>query len=194
MAVVLKESKILKLTTDGQLGTARDELQEASPSIFGKLAHDLEQVAHTLAVEVVAVIGLDGIHKSLQAPVFFNATEEHDQLIRGESLESSVREDLAETSAESIDLTLHTRSEGDFHDLTDVAAHILDSDVDIGASDLASPHDIVGERHATDADADTSSARGFTGEHDKSVAAHDESISWISCKSSYCDICSEATA
>ena len=80
------------------------------------------------------MIGLDGVHKSLKAPVFFDATEKHDKLIRRECLESSVREHLTEPSAESIDLTLHARGKSNFHDLANVAAHILDSDIDVSAS------------------------------------------------------------
>jgi hypothetical protein len=51
-------------TSNWQLRTAGDELQEVPPLLVRKLAHRLEQVAHTLTVKVIAVVRLDRVHKS----------------------------------------------------------------------------------------------------------------------------------
>lgn len=52
------------LTANRELRTTSDELEKIS-SLFGRvLAHGGEQVANALAVQVVAMIGLDRIHES----------------------------------------------------------------------------------------------------------------------------------
>jgi hypothetical protein len=52
------------LTSDGKLRATSDELQKL-PTLLGSVfTHSMKQVPHALAIEVEAVIRLDGIHKS----------------------------------------------------------------------------------------------------------------------------------
>jgi len=54
----------VKLTSNGKLRTTSDELKEVAALRGGHLAHDLQEMLDALAVEVVAVVGFEGIHKS----------------------------------------------------------------------------------------------------------------------------------
>jgi hypothetical protein len=53
-----------RCTSYWELRTTGNELQEVPPLLVRELAHRLEQIPHALAVEIVAVIRLDGVHES----------------------------------------------------------------------------------------------------------------------------------
>ena len=119
---------IAQLTSNRQLGTPGDKLQEIPLGLRRQLGHDLQQVANALAVEIVPVVRFDGIHERLERPVFFDPAEEHDQLIWRERSQRGVGEHLRESCAESIDLPRHTRTEREFDDSFDVFADVVDRD------------------------------------------------------------------
>lgn len=52
------------LTSDRELRAASNELQKVSTLFRCVLAHGREQVAYALAIKVVTVVGLDGVHES----------------------------------------------------------------------------------------------------------------------------------
>lgn len=62
-------------TSNWQLWTASDELQELPSLAFIELAHCLQQILDAVAVHVVAMIGLDGVRQGcdLLAYAFANA-------------------------------------------------------------------------------------------------------------------------
>jgi hypothetical protein len=51
-------------TTNRKLGAASDELQEIAALLVREFAHGVEEVAYGFAVEVVAMVGFDGVHES----------------------------------------------------------------------------------------------------------------------------------
>jgi hypothetical protein len=51
-------------TSYWELRATGNELQEVPPLLIRELAHCLEQVPHTLAVKIIAVIRLHGVHES----------------------------------------------------------------------------------------------------------------------------------
>lgn len=55
-----------KLTSDGQLRATGDELQKFAALGWSVLAHDLEKISNRLAVQVVTMIRLHGIHQSCE--------------------------------------------------------------------------------------------------------------------------------
>ena len=59
-----KKKKKKKLTSDRQLGTASGELEEIPTFRVGKLAHHLKEILDALAIHIVAMVCLDGIHES----------------------------------------------------------------------------------------------------------------------------------
>lgn len=78
-----------RLTSNRQLRTAGDELQEVPALLVFELAHCLKEVAHALAVEVVAMVRLDGVHESYVKSVQFIIQIQEHLLSRVQS--SSVR-------------------------------------------------------------------------------------------------------
>ena len=50
-------------TSDRKFWAAGDELKKVPAFFKSHLTHSLQQVANTLTVQVVAMIGLDGVHK-----------------------------------------------------------------------------------------------------------------------------------
>lgn len=54
---------VILLTSDRQLWTTCCELQEITALGSCELAHGLQQIFHTLAIHVEAVICLDGVHQ-----------------------------------------------------------------------------------------------------------------------------------
>lgn len=52
-----------KLTSDWKLRTTSDKLKEIAALSGRELAHGLQKVTDTLAVEIVSVVGLDRVHE-----------------------------------------------------------------------------------------------------------------------------------